>query len=374
METAIRAEGLTKRFGTVQALDGVDLAIPAGTVYALLGPNGAGKSTTIRVLATLLRPDAGRATVAGFDVVDQAEEVRHRIGLAGQYAAVDELLTGAANLRLVGRLSRLTRREARRRADELIERFDLVAVADKLVRTYSGGTRRRLDLAASLLVAPDVLFLDEPTTGLDPRNRAVMWDLIRELVAEGTTVLLSTQYLEEADRLAGRIAVIDQGRVVADGTPAELKATVSGERIDVVVVHPDGIPVAVDVLRRVTDAEPAVEEDTLRISAPAAGVGTLLGVVRELDATGVALADVGLRESTLDEVFCSSPAVPGPRRRCDEHAVGSGRQRHRGHRHAAPPAHDPGAGGGRRRAGDAGRVRGAVRVRVRERGRAAGRR
>ncbi|GAA3393703.1 ATP-binding cassette domain-containing protein [Cryptosporangium minutisporangium] len=303
MEAVIRAEGLVKRFGTVAALDGVDLSIPAGTVYALLGPNGAGKSTAIRVLATLLRPDAGRATVAGFDVVDSAEEVRHRIGLAGQYAAVDELLTGRANLRLVGRLSRLSRADARRRADELIERFDLAAVADKLVRTYSGGTRRRLDLAASLLVAPDVLFLDEPTTGLDPRNRAVMWDLIRELVAEGTTVLLSTQYLEEADRLAGRIAVIDQGRVVAEGTPAQLKATVAGERLDVVVVHHGEIPAAVDALREVTGAEPSVDQDTLRISAPASAVDTLLGVVRELDGAGVALADIGLRESTLDEVF-----------------------------------------------------------------------
>jgi len=303
MSAAIRVEGLRKRFGEAQALDGVDLAVPAGTIYALLGPNGAGKSTTIRVLATLLRPDSGVASVAGFDVVDRAADVRRRIGLAGQYAAVDELLTGRSNLHVVGRLLRLSRAAARRRADELLERFDLVAVADKLVRTYSGGTRRRLDLAASLLVAPEVLFLDEPTTGLDPRNRAVMWDLIRELVAEGTTVLLSTQYLEEADRLAAGIAVIDHGRVIAEGSPARLKASVSGERIDAVVVHSADLPAAAAALRRVTDVEPTVDQEALRVSAPADGVTTLLGAVRELDGAGVALADLRLRESTLDEVF-----------------------------------------------------------------------
>ncbi|MFG1921549.1 ATP-binding cassette domain-containing protein [Cryptosporangium sp. NPDC048952] len=303
MTVAIRTEGLGKRFGAVRALDGVDLDIPGGSVYALLGPNGAGKSTTIRILATLLRPDTGHATVAGYDVVAQGDEVRRRIGLAGQYTAVDELLTGRANLRLVGRLSRLSRKAAHRRADELLQRFDLTEMADKLVRTYSGGTRRRLDLAASLLVAPEVLFLDEPTTGLDPRNRSVMWNLIRELVADGTAVLLSTQYLEEADRLAGRIAVIDHGRVVAEGTPAALKSQVSGERLDVVVVHSDDLPTAADAVKRMTDAEPTIDRDTLRVSAPATGIDTLLGVVRELDATGVALADIGLRESTLDEVF-----------------------------------------------------------------------
>ncbi|GAA0271388.1 hypothetical protein GCM10009539_68350 [Cryptosporangium japonicum] len=209
----------------------------------------------------------------------------------------------------MGRLSRLSRTAARRRADELLERFDLTTVADKLVRTYSGGTRRRLDLAASLLVTPEVLFLDEPTTGLDPRNRSVMWDLIRELVADGTTVLLSTQYLEEADRLADRIAVIDDGRVVAEGSPAALKSQVSGERIDVVVVHADDLVAAAAAVGDVTGAEPIVDRDTLRISAPASGVGTLVGVVRELDTNGVALADIGLRGSTLDEVFLQLTAV-----------------------------------------------------------------
>jgi ABC-2 type transport system ATP-binding protein len=298
---AVEAEGLTKRFGQVRALDGVDLAIPAGGVYALLGPNGAGKSTTIRVLTTLIRPDAGRASVAGLDVVAQAEQVRHRIGLAGQYAAVDEQLTGRANLRLVGRLSRLRGSAAKRRADELLDRFDLAKVADKLVRTYSGGTRRRLDLAASLLVPPAVLFLDEPTTGLDPRNRASMWELIRELVADGTTVLLTTQYMEEADRLAGRIAVIDQGRVVAEGTPASLKATTGGEHLDVEVLDPAALELATEVLRKL--AEPLVDASALRISIPADGVSTLVTAVRELDTAGVELADIGLRRSTLDEVF-----------------------------------------------------------------------
>ena len=307
--SAVEAIGLGKRFGKVQALDGVDLAIPAGTVYALLGPNGAGKSTTIRVLTTLLRPDAGRASVTGLDVVRDAELVRHRIGLAGQYAAVDELLTGRANLRLVGRLSRLSRADARRRTDELLERFDLASVADKLVRTYSGGTRRRLDLAASLLVAPAVLFLDEPTTGLDPRNRATMWELIRELVADGTTALLTTQYMEEADRLAGRIAVIDHGRVVAEGTPAELKAATGGEHLDVEVIDASAVETVVAVLRSVAGEQPVVDVGALRISIPAKGIGTLLTAVRALDETGVELADIGLRRSTLDEVFLQLTGV-----------------------------------------------------------------
>ena len=306
---AVEAVGVTKRFGRVQALDGVDLVVPAGTVYALLGPNGAGKSTTIRVLTTLLRPDAGRASVTGLDVVRDAELVRHRIGLAGQYAAVDEQLTGRSNLRLVGRLSRLSGPVAKRRADELLERFDLTTVADKLVRTYSGGTRRRLDLAASLLVAPAVLFLDEPTTGLDPRNRATMWELIRELVAEGTTVLLTTQYMEEADRLANRIAVIDRGRVVAEGTPAQLKAATGGEHLDVDVLDAAAVQKVVAVLRSVAGAQPVVDAAALRISVPAHGVSTLITAVRELDDAGIELADVALRRSTLDEVFLQLTGV-----------------------------------------------------------------
>lgn len=307
---AVEVTGVGKRFGRSWALDGVDLVVPTGTVYALLGPNGAGKSTTIRVLTTLLRPDAGRASVTGLDVVRDAERVRHRIGLAGQYAAVDEQLTGRSNLRLVGRLSRLSGAVAKRRADELLERFDLIEVADKLVRTYSGGTRRRLDLAASLLVAPAVLFLDEPTTGLDPRNRATMWELIRELVAEGTTVLLTTQYMEEADRLANRIAVIDQGRVVAEGTPAQLKAATGGEQLDVDVLDAASVRKAVVVLRSVAAAEPVVDAGALRISVPAVGVNTLITAVRQLDDAGVELADIGLRRSTLDEVFLQLTGVP----------------------------------------------------------------
>jgi ABC-2 type transport system ATP-binding protein len=314
-QPAVLAEGVVKRFGRLVALDGIDLTVPAGSVYALLGPNGAGKSTAVRVLTTLLRPDAGRAIVAGHDVVRDPDAVRRRIGLAGQYAAVDERLTGRANLRLVGRLGHMARSTVRERADELLERFDLTGVADKLVRTYSGGTRRRLDLAASLVTIPSVLFLDEPTTGLDPRNRATMWTLIRELVGDGTTVLLSTQYLDEADRLAGRVAVIDRGRVVAEGTPSELKASVGGERIDVAVADPDLYPDAVEravaALVRATGEQPEIDAASGRITAPAAaGAESLVAAVRELDKANVALADIGLRRSTLDEVFLQLTGHP----------------------------------------------------------------
>jgi ABC-2 type transport system ATP-binding protein len=230
VELAVHAEGLRKRFGPTRALDGVDLAVPAGSVCALLGPNGAGKTTAVRILATLLRPDAGTATVAGYDVARQAAHARFRIGLAGQYAAVDEMLTGRGNLVLFGRLYHLPPRVARRRADELLEHFDLTDAADKPVKTYSGGMRRRLDLAASLIVAPAVLFLDEPTTGIDPGSRLRIWEMIGQLVAEGTSVLLTTQYLDEADRLADQIVVLDKGRVAAAGTPARLKSSVGGER------------------------------------------------------------------------------------------------------------------------------------------------
>src|SRR5215472_13877391 len=234
---AIRVEGLVKRYGRFEALRGLDLRADEGTVLGLLGPNGSGKTTTVRILSTLLRPDGGRAEVAGFDVVAQPHEVRARIGLTGQFAAIDDLLTGRENLELAARLSHLGRTAARRVAGELLERFDLAGAASRLARTYSGGMRRRLDLAASLVAAPAILFLDEPTTGLDPVSRLAMWDVIGRLVAEGTTVLLTTQYLEEADRLAGRIAVIDGGRVIAGGTADELKGQVGGERLELTVAR-----------------------------------------------------------------------------------------------------------------------------------------
>jgi ABC-2 type transport system ATP-binding protein len=252
--SAIEAEGLVKiyksRKSEVRALDGVDLAVEEATVLGLLGPNGAGKTTTVRILATLLKPDAGRATVAGFDVVHQAEQVRHAIGLSGQYAAVDENLTGRENLWMVGRLYRLASAEARRRADQLLEQFDLVDARDRVVKTYSGGMRRRLDLAAALIGRPRLLVLDEPTTGLDPRSRLGMWEVIRTLVRDGTTLLLTTQYLEEADELADLIAVVDHGKIIARGTADELKAEVGGERIEVVIRHREEIPAAGEILAR----------------------------------------------------------------------------------------------------------------------------
>ncbi|HEX5505728.1 MAG TPA: ATP-binding cassette domain-containing protein [Thermomicrobiales bacterium] len=303
-DLAVLAEGLEKRYGQTHALRGVDLAVERGTVCGLLGPNGAGKTTMVRILTTLLLPDAGHARVAGFDVVRDAERVRYRIGLAGQQAAVDELLTGRGNLEMVGRLYHLPGRTARRRADELLERFALTDAANRIAKTYSGGMRRRLDLAASLVAAPPILFLDEPTTGLDPRSRIGMWDVIGGLVAQGTTVLLTTQYLEEADRLADRIAVIDQGQVIAAGTPSELKATVGGEQIDVVVRDGARLPEAAEAVRRASGAEPYVDQEARRLVAPVTGgASALVEVVRELDLVGLAVDDLALRRPTLDEVF-----------------------------------------------------------------------
>ncbi|MFI6456984.1 ATP-binding cassette domain-containing protein [Streptosporangium amethystogenes] len=296
------AEGLHKSFGDTHALRGLDLSVPKGKVCGVLGPNGAGKTTAVRILATLSDPDAGHARIAGYDVVREAGKVRARIGLAGQYAAVDEKLTGRGNLRMFGRLYHLSRREAHRRADELLERFDLMDAADRRVTGYSGGMRRRLDLITSLILRPEVLFLDEPTTGLDPRSRGEIWDSVRELVADGTTVLLTTQYLDEADRLADDIAVVDHGQVVATGTPDELKATI-GDRLDVVLEDPAALPAAMTVLNTLTGTDPTTT-GAERLSVALSGARLRLAdIVRELDHAGVAAADVSLRRPTLDEVF-----------------------------------------------------------------------
>ncbi|MEV4008931.1 ATP-binding cassette domain-containing protein [Nonomuraea angiospora] len=296
------AEGLHKSFGDTHALRGLELSVPRGTVCGVLGPNGAGKTTAVRILATLSDPDAGHARIAGYDVVREAGQVRARIGLAGQYAAVDEKLTGRGNLRMFGRLSHLSRREAHRRADELLERFGLMDAADRQVTGYSGGMRRRLDLITSLILRPEVLFLDEPTTGLDPRSRGEIWDNVRELVADGTTVLLTTQYLDEADQLADDIAVVDHGQVIATGTPDELKATI-GDRLDVVLEDPAALRPAATVLKALAGADPTMTgADRLSVALPGGGF-RLADIVRELDRAGVAAADVRLRRPTLDEVF-----------------------------------------------------------------------
>jgi ABC-2 type transport system ATP-binding protein len=303
-ESAVLAEGLRKRYGKVAALAGVDLAVPSGTVCGLLGPNGAGKTTAVRILTTLLRFDGGRAEVAGYDVVRDGAQVRARIGLVGQHAAVDEVLSGRQNLVMFGRLYHVGSATARRRADELLERFSLADTGTKPVKQYSGGMRRRLDLAASLILAPPVLFLDEPTTGLDPRGRTMIWDAIRDLVAAGTTVLLTTQYLDEADQLADQICVVDAGRVIADGPPDALKSTLGGDRIEVVLRSADELPAAAALVGRVTGADADVDRDTRRVSAPVRDrVAGLTEVVRALDDAGIHAEDIALRRPTLDEVF-----------------------------------------------------------------------
>jgi ABC-2 type transport system ATP-binding protein len=306
--SAIEAEGLVKiyrsRKSEVRALDGVDLTVEEGTVLGLLGPNGAGKTTTVRILATLLKPDAGRATVAGFDVVRDSQALRHVIGLSGQYAAVDENLTARENLWLFGRLYQLPSGEARRRADELLEQFELGDAANRPVKTFSGGMRRRLDLGSALIGRPRLLFLDEPTTGLDPRSRLGMWDVIRSLVREGTTLLLTTQYLEEADELADMIAVVDHGRIIARGTADELKSQVGGERIEVVVHRREDIAHAGEILARDGSGAFTLDEHTRRLTIPATGgSGTLVQVVRDLDEAGIGIDDIALRRPTLDDVF-----------------------------------------------------------------------
>jgi oleandomycin transport system ATP-binding protein len=302
MTTAIQAEGLVKRFGDTQALEGVDLTARAGTVLGLLGPNGSGKTTTVRILTTLLAPDAGRASVAGYDLARQPMAVRAAIGVTGQYAAVDENLTGRENLELIGNLLELPRPMRRGRAAALLERVELADAADRVVKTYSGGMRRRLDLAASLVGDPRVLFLDEPTTGLDPSSRRSLWTTIRELVAEGTTVLLTTQYLEEADQLADQIVVLNHGRVLAEGTSDQLKARAGGQVLEVRPANGNLNRVAA-VLAGVAGGSPVVDADTRLVTVPAADPGVLAEVVRRLDAAAVAVADLALRRPSLDDVF-----------------------------------------------------------------------
>lgn len=304
--TAVRAEALVKTYGSNRALDGVDLEIPTGGVLGLLGPNGAGKTTTVRILTTLLKPDSGRAVVAGHDVVTEPQAVRRLIGLSGQYAAVDENLTGYENLYMVGRLYGMSRQDATTRARHLLRRFHLDGAAERPAKGYSGGMRRRLDLAGALVAAPPVVVLDEPTTGLDPRGRLETWEVVGELVSDGTSVLLTTQYLEEADRLAHTIAVIDRGRVIAKGTPDGLKSQVGGERLELVAQDAAELPLVTQVLAEVGSGVPAVEQSLRRAQvAVDAGPKALIEALRRLDAQGVEVHDVALHRPTLDDVFLS---------------------------------------------------------------------
>ncbi len=306
MTLAIKASGLAKAYGDVVALNGIDIEVEQGTVLGLLGPNGSGKTTTVRILATLLQADSGTASVGGFDVATQPDEVRSVIGLTGQYAAVDEYLTGRENLELFGRLFHLSKFDAAKRAAELLDRFDLSDAADRGIKGYSGGMRRRLDLAASLIGRPNVLFLDEPTTGLDPRSRQGMWEVIEDLISEGTTVLLTTQYLEEADQLANRIVVLDHGNVIAKGTSNELKSQVGGDRIEIVVESAGDVANAAGFIQEFGSA-PAITEDlTKTILLPVAGGSTaIVNIVRRLDENKISIADIALRRPTLDDVFLS---------------------------------------------------------------------
>ena len=304
MDNVIEASGLVKRYGDVVALDGLDLSVEEGSVFGLLGPNGAGKTTAVSILATLLVPDSGTARVAGADVLREPGKVREQIGLSGQYAALDEHLTGFENLDMIGRLYHMGRSRSRARARELLEIFDLTDAGNRPVKTYSGGMRRRLDLAGALVASPPVLFLDEPTTGLDPRSRLDLWGVIRDLVARGSTLLLTTQYLEEADHLADRIMVIDQGRDIAQGTPDDLKTLVGGERIEVTVTSSSDLQRTREVMQRFAVGDLAVEQRNRRITAPVTGGAPVLtDALRALDAEDIDLRDVGLRRPTLNDVF-----------------------------------------------------------------------
>ncbi|HKT05637.1 MAG TPA: ATP-binding cassette domain-containing protein [Rugosimonospora sp.] len=304
MADAIVAEGLVKTYGSVHALDGLDIAVPEGTVLGLLGPNGAGKTTCVRILTTLLRPDRGRVSVGGIDVLAHPQQVRRIIGLSGQNAAVDEYLTGFENLEMIGRLYHLGKRRARERAAELVERFSLTDAANRPAKTYSGGMRRRLDLAGALVAAPPIIFLDEPTTGLDPRGRLGMWEVIAERVREGTTLLLTTQYLEEADRLADDIVVIDHGVAIAHGRPSELKRQVGGERLELVLADRAELDPAVGILKTVGAETPVVDADAREVTvAVGRGTAALVEAVRQLDAAGIEPVDISVRRPTLDDVF-----------------------------------------------------------------------
>ncbi|MGW8883452.1 ATP-binding cassette domain-containing protein [Streptomyces sp. NPDC055749] len=310
MSYAIRAEGLVKRYGDMVALDGVDLEVPAGKVVGVLGPNGAGKTTTVRILSTLLRPDGGRATVGGHDVVKDQVRVRGLIGLTGQYASVDEALSGTENLVLLGRLLDLSRRDARARAAELLEQFELTEAAGRPISTFSGGMRRRLDLAASLVGRPQVLYLDEPTTGLDPHARQEVWGIVRRLVAEGSTVLLTTQYLEEADQLADRITVIDRGRVAAEGRPDELKRRIGGQTLQVRPTVPADLDAVGRILTELTGAAPVRDVNTGLLTVPVDDPVLISALVRKLDGAGIGADELGLRLPSLDEVFLALTGRP----------------------------------------------------------------
>lgn len=300
----IAVKGIFKSYGKVQALAGVDLSVAPGTILALLGPNGAGKTTLVHILTTLIRPDSGEATVAGFNVVRNPNQVRQNIGLTGQYAAIDENLTGRENLVMVGRLHHLGKKEARKQAAVLLRKFDLVDAADRHLKTYSGGMRRRLDLASSLVANPKVLFLDEPTTGLDPRSRVELWEVLKEIVSGGTTLLLTTQYLDEADYLADRIAVIDHGRLIAEGTSKELKARMGGDVIELHLVQNDKVGAATSAISHLGSGAPHVDAKSGQINLPVTGgTGTLTEVIRTLDKAGIEIADIVLRRPSLDEVF-----------------------------------------------------------------------
>jgi ABC-2 type transport system ATP-binding protein len=325
---AIEAQGLVKTFGETRAVDGVDLSVRTGTVYGFLGPNGAGKTTTIRVLATLLHPDAGTAKVLGHDIVHEADAVRSRVSLTGQFASVDEDLTGMENLILLGRLLGFSKADAKGRATDLLAAFGLSEAADRQVKTYSGGMRRRLDIMASIVITPDLIFLDEPTTGLDPRSRNQVWDMVRALVAEGTTVLLTTQYLDEADQLADRIAVIDHGRIIAEGTSRELKASVGSGSVHVRLYDPDQRDAAVELLSKTLGAPVRLEPDPAAMSAQLAAVPSVNGAgeqvaraVSELSRSGIAVSDFGLGQPSLDEVFFALTGHPAENQSDDEEAA-----------------------------------------------------